>query len=403
MSRYNIKLKVCDTEQVNASFCNNDLFHHEVTWRQPKDHTNNISRLDLRLLGFFKPHSDLVAQSPHDPESPWAPSYTSTPRSKTGYWASQISCSKNTNPLPRRDSFHDQTSGVCHITQWDYKAASLDGTPSVFENVWQQNFLKEVRASPSKRKARQSISLSATTGLRIALPKAERFEPGISPKRRKLGQNDDEEVHSGAEVDVETSTFSDDSDATLDAFLATFTTSLVDEPQNLLSSNGSCALETLRNFGARSMPKSDANALADLQTCATALFSPDSLPDNNRATIPWSIRNGISVSSLHTSSSPNDDTTLAPIASANTSASTSALSQEQIQHNYQAFEGRKRQRAAEKTYHTATVPGFDGVVSPTDEDSKSFERMFFEDSDAGDDVEDVDKLSDEMDSACLAD
>jgi hypothetical protein len=403
MSRYSIKLEVCDTEQANASFCNNDLFHHEVNWRQRTDHACDISWLNPRLQGFFEPRSDPVAQSLQDPESPWMPSYTSTPRSKTRYWASQTACSKNTNPRPRRDSFHDQISGVCHITQWDYKAASLDRTRPVFENVWQQNSLKEIRASPSKRKARQSISLSGTTGLRIALPRLERPDPGISPKRRKLGQNDGEEVHSSAEVDVEASAFSDDSDATLDASLATFTTSLKDEPQNLLSSNAPCALEKLRNFGASSMPKSDVTAFTDLRTCVTALFSPDSLPDNNRATIPWSIRKEISVSSLCASSSPNDKTTLAPIASTNTSASTGALSQEQIQHNYQEFEERKRQRAAEKIYYTATVPGFDSVVSPTDEDNKSFERMFFEDSDAGDDIEDVDELSDEMDSACLAD
>jgi hypothetical protein len=77
------------------------------------------------------------------------------------------------------------------------------------------------------------------------------------------------------------------------------------------------------------------------------------------------------------------------------------LSQEQIQHNYQEFEERMKRKAAEKAYYAATIPGFDGIVSPTDENDKSFERIFLEDGETGGWESDMEGLSEGMESVCM--
>lgn len=75
---------------------------------------------------------------------------------------------------------------------------------------------------------------------------------------------------------------------------------------------------------------------------------------------------------------------------------TTGLSQEQIQHNYKEFEEQAKRKAAEKEYYTATVPGFDGVLSPTSEVDKDFERAFLEDSEVEDWMSEVDDLSENL-------
>lgn len=75
-----------------------------------------------------------------------------------------------------------------------------------------------------------------------------------------------------------------------------------------------------------------------------------------------------SPASTESGSSPTDETS---------DSIMGKLSQEQIQHNYAEFEKRKKDKAAEKAYYMATIPGFDGVVSPTDVvGDKCFERIF---------------------------
>lgn len=70
-----------------------------------------------------------------------------------------------------------------------------------------------------------------------------------------------------------------------------------------------------------------------------------------------------------------------------TSSASTTLSQDEIRRNYWEFVQRNQRKAAEKDYYLKTVPGFDGVVSPTDENDQNFERIFMESSDV-DDIED---------------
>ena len=107
----------------------------------------------------------------------------------------------------------------------------------------------------------------------------------------------------------------------------------------------------------------------------------DSVPPGSRAatiagpsqtTSPWYI---------HADSSPVDSA--APSSPANYALE--PPTQHEIQRNYIEFLELKKRREADRAYYTATIPGFDGVVSPTDEGDEAFERAFLEGDSEGED------------------
>jgi hypothetical protein len=139
-------------------------------------------------------------------------------------------------------------------------------------------------------------------------------------------------------------------------------------------------------------------------TCIlSAKATPCTLASTKQTSVTWHLPK---VSSKHSpassaESSPAHNITPPITASTTTSASTDAL-QEQIQHNYHEFEERKKQKTAEKEYYKATVPGFDGIVSPTVADDKTFESIFIGDDEAdGWSSDDDDGLSQRTGSICL--
>jgi hypothetical protein len=100
-----------------------------------------------------------------------------------------------------------------------------------------------------------------------------------------------------------------------------------------------------------------------------------------RLSIPSTLSSGASSSTINNDSPP-------VTASATSSTSPPMLTQEQIQRNYREFEEQQQRKAAERAYYAATIPGFDGVVSPTDVNDKSIERIFIERMDNDDEAED---------------
>lgn len=93
------------------------------------------------------------------------------------------------------------------------------------------------------------------------------------------------------------------------------------------------------------------------------------------------------------------DNTISPVGAESMHSSESDFNQAQIQRNYWEFEEHIKRKAAEKAYYAATIPDFDGIISPSDipanENDRSFyERVFLQDgvSEAG--ASDIEALSD---------
>lgn len=83
------------------------------------------------------------------------------------------------------------------------------------------------------------------------------------------------------------------------------------------------------------------------------------------------------------------------------------LSQDEIQRNYHEFEERRKDRAAERAFYAATIPGFDGILSPTEETDRVMESIFLDvDHDADANIEDVGQDTEfdtDQDSSCERD
>jgi hypothetical protein len=104
-------------------------------------------------------------------------------------------------------------------------------------------------------------------------------------------------------------------------------------------------------------------------------------PIMSRLSIPSSLSSGSSSSPINNYSPP-------VTASVTSATSLPLLTQEQIQRNYREFVEQQQRKAAERAYYAANIPGFDGVVSPTDVNDKSIERIFIERMDNDEEAED---------------
>jgi hypothetical protein len=72
------------------------------------------------------------------------------------------------------------------------------------------------------------------------------------------------------------------------------------------------------------------------------------------------------------------DDTVVPVSVDSSASPRSGFDQAQIQRNYLEFESRQKRKAAEKAYYSATIPGFDGIISPSDVPANENDRSFYE-------------------------
>jgi hypothetical protein len=252
----------------------------------------------------------------------------------------------------------------------------------------------EKMSSPGKRKGWSSSGLSVDAAETPTLNKGDRPKLEVDTKRRKLQQNFDTDVVMRSDSDLFSWDEADDN--AMGAHLARVATELMGRAQTLPPSNHS--------LWAHQLGDNEHNSTTE--TCMlTAKAIPCSLASTKQTSFTWHLPKLCSNHSPASSaeSSPAQEITRPVTASTAISASTDAL-QEQIQHNYHEFEERKKHKSAEKEYYKATVPGFDGIVSPTDADDKTFESIFMGDVEAdGWSSDDDDGLSQRTGSICLKD
>jgi hypothetical protein len=329
---------------------------------------NDISWLSPHSQGLVDARTSKCAHSSQGIESLWIPPYTSNPHSKTGYWAEQKSRSNRTDACSRRDSIISKSSDSCHPLGGSPEAVKCNRPSLSLETkVFAWNTVNANTASRGKRKIPYPVSSPVDASERFALDRFEHPDLEVDTKRRKLAEPAGWDAHMN--MDEDALIWQDTSEDSLHAHLVNITTGLMGEAQTSPISDSPCWFQKLENGRVNSTPKTYAAALAGIK----------------HTTFPWRSREEIRARSVsRTSSSHVDEITPPATARATTSSNTGSLTQERIQYNYQEFENRKTQKAAEKAYYTANIPGFDGVVSPTDENDKIFERIFLEGSDAGD-------------------
>jgi hypothetical protein len=241
--------------------------------------------------------------------------------------------------------------------------------------------------TPVKRKASGSSHSVLENQGRFALDKFEHLDLEVDAKRRKLRQLDDQDEH----MDEHTLLIADEVDDSLHGFLTKVTTGPMGEAQTSPTENDiRCWFDKLDRPKAPTAPRPHAATL----------------PGIKHTTFPWKDRQATHGARLPSDASSSHVDEITPPNSATTQLlptfqNNLALSQEQIQHNYQEFEERMKRKAAEKAYYAATIPGFDGIVSPTDENDKSFERIFLEDGETGGWESDMEGLSEGLESVCM--
>jgi hypothetical protein len=398
ISRYNIKLEICEEGQADIPNCNNSPAYDTFGGSSVATDKDNVQWLDPRLQDFFQPGSDSKAGLQDGRASSWVPSYTSTPRSKTGNSREQTYESINSEPCAR------QAGKIHPCSRTNTDDVQCCATSKLAGESWAHTFSHSKTNSPSKRKIWDDSAPKSTTNLRVAMARLEDhvdLDVEADAKRRKLKPADDTYIHIAAEPTQ--TTCWDDSDEALDHHTMKSLTDL-DRTQTSPTSDNPSWFQKRQDRPSKREPtphpSTSGNPAPSTQQTTP---SPDSsLPDKSPTSL-WSTYQELRIHLPQPSSSPANDTKPLATASASTSASNSALSQEQIQHNYLEFEERKKRKAAEKAYYAATVPGFDGIVSPTEEDNKKFEHMFLNESDASDWVgeDDDDGISEGLGSVCL--
>jgi hypothetical protein len=215
--------------------------------------------------------------------------------------------------------------------------------------------------SPGKRKASYTNALAVEGVEPNRFKEPQQAKASVDSKRRKLGQHDG--IDSISEVAAATAAPDDSDDDFLLCHLARIPTS-----------------RWYKKLEDGSMPfvhKSNVIASTDLR------LGPNAFSDwahGKHSSPPLSIPRPSRVKEINP-----------PVmTSTTTAASTEALSQEQIQHNYREFEERQKRKAAEKAYYAATIPDFDGAVSPMDMNDQSMEHIFLSDGEIDETDDDAD-------------
>lgn len=368
-----------------------------------------ISRYSLKLK-VDQESLDLEAQSKlcdqaadivlSEPGSPWVPSYSHTPLSKTGLEAPGQAGNVQMHDTPPQDSSLRQMDFDFRpsiSTEQRVNPFVLGGTPSklpsppnsegdlpVITNdrignsrpdLSPEELLSGSQHSPGKRKALQSDAPTPELSGSFALDKVEHPDLSVDPKRRKVAQHEDPDiVIDDSAVDAWLDNMSEE-----DLFdrLSRISTGLMGSAQSPLS----IWYKKRENGGSCLSSKTTASSSAPKPHVA-------SFGANKQTTFVWPNPYYSLPSAAPRIDEVLDSSTdeISPT-TASSAASSIPLSQGQIQRNYQEFAQRQQDKAAERAYYTATIPGFDGVVSPTDTEGKAFERIFLDDAkdmDAGD-------------------
>ncbi|KAF1918725.1 hypothetical protein BDU57DRAFT_119054 [Ampelomyces quisqualis] len=354
VSRYSIKLEVNGPKHIDTSNCKSQSLH-----AMPVDkpmHGADTSQHDALLAYQSRAQPELYAGSSHQHGSPWIPSYSTTPLSKIDCVpVRQWNTSRNNQDIKQEatDCQDDKTG------QHPFK----NDVPSCSHTI-QPRRDPVMDGSSFKRKVCHSAGLTIHPRGSFALDKVQPFDSEVTPKRRKVDHHDD-----ANDLSME-----DANDEDLLAHFAGISTGLMGDAQS------SPTLD--RPYWSE---KEDVEPHSASKVYAGPRNHTAALASNKRTSFTW--RSGrprcAALITAHsqpstTDSSPTDETNTPATAS---SSSTEPLSQEQIQRNYMEFEQRKKQKAAEKAYYMATIPGFDGVVSPTDVHDKTFERIFMNNDD----------------------
>lgn len=382
VSRYNIKLEVGTDPSSSVADISRAYAHCDSN----SDRFQNCHApwLDPRLQRLFGSPCGTASSSP------WIPSYTSTPLSKTGASTSLESRRIDENCCERKESMEGQNKDG-PPAQKVFDASKTGHSPLVVEPSSPST--SEI-VSPGKRKAWSSRGLCPDSAGSSAPKKLDRPNLEIDTKRRKLRQHVDSDVVMSADSDI--FPWDEIEDDALDAHLARVATGLLGAAR--------ASSQSSYPHWSPNLEASDNNHSMKASKLAGKAF-PATLASTKRMPLTWRGRKQHSDHSPPSSSngSPVHEITPPVTASTTTSASTDSLSQEQIQHNYYEFEQRRKQKAAEKEYYEATIPGFDGVVSPTDVDDKTFERIFMGEDEADGWVSEDDGISERTSSIFLED
>ncbi|KAH7413611.1 hypothetical protein DE146DRAFT_1283 [Phaeosphaeria sp. MPI-PUGE-AT-0046c] len=381
-------------------------------------------QVDLKLW------DEAVIGLSHEHSSPWVPSYTNTPLSKTCFRTpgqaniAQTHCAILQDPCLSRFSsqYWPSTSSIIDGTpsRGESSLIGIANSPSSTRSPIQDQYQSQrphtshvdhvghsrsypsperlsssTSLSPGKRKAWQPDARTTEFSGPFALDKVQHPDLSVDTKRRKIAQHDDPDILMNESTDD--SWLDDLSEDILFDHLAHISTGLMGNAH----SSTSTWYKKLQQDEAYSPPK------------ASAAPSPPkphivSLGCNKHTNFVWPnpyySQRSSAVRVDEVMDSSNDE--ISPTATSSTASLPPLFSQEQIQRNYQEFEQRQSKKAAEKAYYTATIPGFDGVVSPTDAEGKTFESIFLgndKDNNGEDWVSATDAVSEGLSAISLED
>jgi hypothetical protein len=351
VSRYVIELRVSDEKNVGASCGSQDDLREGVHGFRFSNH--EPSWLDPLLKAFFPSDLGLGVGRLSHRDSPWVPSYTSTPLSKIEHGTSRNSQVGDMAHRARTDSVHSPESADDSPMRW---GPSYDQFPLDSNRVSASS--KSDTGSPGKRKASYTDILVVEGVESIGSEGLQQPDQSVDAKRRKLGEPDGIDFIN--ELAAANALPDDSNDEFLHPYLARIPASTWYKKHE--NSSMSCIRKS--NTAASTQPSLSRPAYS---VDAQRIFASKG---RNKHAFPALPVPGPSYVNAITQ----------PVtASTRISARTGTLSQEQIQHNYREFEERQKQKAAEKAYYAATILGFDGVVSHTDVNDISMERIFLDD------------------------
>jgi hypothetical protein len=385
VSRYNIKLEVDTEPYQNAVEIPGT--HARRDWIPKDSEDYSAPWLDPRLQGLFRSPCNAAPSSLYSHSSPWIPSYTSTPLSKIRRSTPLVSQPAHKDYcILTKDSVESQTWFTDQPAHKTLHGFTNKKSPI---NMECSSAYGEKIVSPGKRKG-SSSGLSIDAAVPSTLNKEDRPKLEVDTKRRKLRQNVDSDVVMSSGSDL--FAWDEPEDNVKVTHLAVVPTELMGA-QTSTRSNHSLWSQQLEDNEHNYSSGTSASAGETL---------PGKLAGIKQPSLTWQLPKMYDNHSPASSadSSPVHDITPPITASTITSASTDAL-QEKIQQNYHEFEERKKQNAAEKEYYKATVPGFDGIVSPTDVGDTTFEGIFMGDDDADGWSSDDDGISQRTGSICL--
>jgi hypothetical protein len=389
VSRYSIKLEVHEHKQASFSWFSNELHHNrfagKVPGKVPDEDDNGC--IDPTASEAHATRRHKRADSVHGDASFELLSSTCSPSTlKTEYRWLPTHSSSYTDRCSWKQSQSHRTSHsdlpklkVPCTTSPD---ESLTGSKQPLLSVGNNS------VSPGKRKSWHHAGSISDTGGPFALDRVQHPNLEFDAKRRKTLMH--ECLDGNMDEDADSSSQDDCSDDAMYAHLNRINTGSMGEAQSLPSPDSfrfSKSESPQRRSASRR--KADSSPGARIYTAALA--------SNKQTVFSWQGKQR-SVQSALSNASSSPVYLITPPASDNESSPVSMepLSQEQIQQNYHEFEERKRKKAAEQAYYAATIPGFDGVVSPTDLVDKSFERIFIEDDEADDWTSEIDEMSEGM-------